>query len=83
MYSGWYLNWNEVLLEFHDAEGLDRLFFLYSDSEEDAAIVYQNATYLKMTGEGFVWLVTQQTLSGRAESYLPQGDKKKNFKSVI
>lgn len=46
---------------------------LFSASEEDAAIVYQNATYLKMTGEGFVWLVTQQTLSGRAESYLPQG----------
>lgn len=43
-------------------------------SEEDAAVVYKNASSLKMTGEGFVWLVTQQSLSGNARSVLPQGE---------
>lgn len=42
-------------------------------SEEDAAIVYQNASNMKMTGEGFVWLVTQQSFSGNARGVLPQG----------
>ncbi|KAL9984223.1 hypothetical protein ACROYT_G006496 [Oculina patagonica] len=46
---------------------------LFSASEEDAAVVYKNASSLKMTGEGFVWLVTQQSLSGNARSVLPQG----------
>jgi len=46
---------------------------LCSISEEDAAVVYQNASNMKMTGEGFVWLVTQQSLSGNARGVLPQG----------
>ena len=48
--------------------------FLFFFSEEDAAVVYQNASHLKMTGEGFVWLVTQQSFSGTARSVLPQGE---------
>ena len=42
-------------------------------SEEDAVTVYQNASTMKMTGEGFVWLVTQQSFSGNARGVLPQG----------
>lgn len=47
--------------------------FVFS-SEEDAAVVYQNASYLGMTGAGYVWLVTQQTFSGAARNNLPQGE---------
>lgn len=46
---------------------------LFSSSEEDAVTVYQNASTMKMTGEGFVWLVTQQSFSGNARGVLPQG----------
>lgn len=46
---------------------------LFSASDEDALVVYQNASYLKMTGNGYVWLVTQQTFSGVARNYVPQG----------
>lgn len=46
---------------------------LFSASEEDAMVVYQNASYLKMTGKGYVWLVTQQTFAGGAPNNLPQG----------
>ena len=46
---------------------------LCSISEEDAAVVYQNASNMKMTGAGFVWLVTQQSFSGNARGVLPQG----------
>ena len=38
--------------------------------------MYQNASYLKMTGDGYVWLVTQQTFSGVARNYVPQGEIK-------
>ena len=44
------------------------------NSDEDAVVVYQNASYLKMTGDGYVWLVTQQTFSGVARNYVPQGE---------
>ena len=27
-----------------------------------------------MTGDGYVWLVTQQTFSGVARNYVPQGE---------
>ena len=48
-------------------------FFYMCFSEDDAAVVYQNASSLEMTGEGYVWLVTQQTISGVARNHLPQG----------
>lgn len=49
------------------------IYILCFISEEDATIVYQNASNMKMTGEGFVWLVTQQSFSGDARGLLPQG----------
>ena len=42
-------------------------------SEQDAAVVFKNAADLKATGEGFAWLVTEQTLTGKARGGLPQG----------
>ena len=53
--------------------GIIILTFCSFNSDEDAMVVYQNASYLKMTGEGYVWLVTQQTFSGTARSYVPKG----------
>ncbi|EDO35545.1 predicted protein [Nematostella vectensis] len=46
---------------------------LFSASPQDASVVYYNATSLKMTGEGYIWIVTQQALSGVARENLPQG----------
>ena len=42
-------------------------------SEEDAAVVYKDASWLGVTGKGNIWIVTQQAMSGVARPYLPQG----------
>ena len=54
------------------ARKISHLYFCFI-SEEDAVTVYQNASTMKMTGEGFVWLVTQQSFSGNARGAMPQG----------
>lgn len=46
---------------------------LFSASEEDATVVYQNAFQLGITRRGYVWLVTEQSFTGTARNELPQG----------
>ncbi|KXJ20147.1 Glutamate receptor ionotropic, NMDA 1 [Exaiptasia diaphana] len=45
---------------------------LFSASGSDAAVVYQYASTLSMTKKGFIWIVTQQAISGQAKSKVPQ-----------
>ena len=42
-------------------------------SEEDAAAVYKAARLLNMTGSGYVWLVGEREMSGKALSEAPDG----------
>lgn len=42
-------------------------------SEEDAAAVYKAARFLNMTGSGYVWLVGEREMSGKALSEAPDG----------
>ena len=35
-----------------------------------------------MTGNGYVWLVTQQTFSGVARNYVPQGEMLDRYVNV-
>lgn len=42
-------------------------------SEEEAAAVYKAARYLNMTGSGYVWLVGEREMSGKALSEAPDG----------
>ncbi|KTG35577.1 hypothetical protein cypCar_00001787 [Cyprinus carpio] len=42
-------------------------------SEEDAAAVYKTARFLNMTGSGYVWLVGEREMSGKALSEAPDG----------
>ena len=34
------------------------------DSGDDASIIFRDATLLNLTGEGYVWIVTEQLLDG-------------------
>lgn len=44
-----------------------------NSSEEDAAAVYRAARFLNMTGSGYVWLVGEREMSGKALSEAPDG----------
>lgn len=44
-----------------------------ANSEEDAAAVYKAARFLNMTGSGYVWLVGEREMSGKALSEAPDG----------
>jgi ionotropic glutamate receptor NMDA 1 len=48
------------------------IFFniFFSNSTEDAIIIFENASKLNMTGAGYVWLVTEQALSS---NNVPEG----------
>lgn len=46
---------------------------LTNSSEEDAAAVYRAARFLNMTGSGYVWLVGEREMSGKALSEAPDG----------
>lgn len=45
----------------------------FPTSEEDAAAVYKAARFLNMTGSGYVWLVGEREMSGKALSEAPDG----------
>lgn len=49
------------------------LIFFQRSSEEDAAAVYKAARFLNMTGSGYVWLVGEREMSGKALSEAPDG----------
>lgn len=42
-------------------------------SEDEAAAVYKAARQLNMTGSGYVWLVGEREMSGKALSEAPDG----------
>lgn len=44
-----------------------------NSSEEEAAAVYKAARFLNMTGSGYVWLVGEREMSGKALSEAPDG----------
>ncbi|XP_031557000.1 glutamate receptor ionotropic, NMDA 1-like [Actinia tenebrosa] len=46
---------------------------LFSASGSDAAVVYRYASSLSMLDKGFIWIVTQQAMSGTAKPKVPQG----------
>ena len=46
---------------------------MFACSEEDAAAVYKTARLLNMTGSGYVWLVGEREMSGKALSEAPDG----------
>ncbi|KAG5835253.1 hypothetical protein ANANG_G00270400 [Anguilla anguilla] len=63
-------NLTALLLE---ARELEARVIILSASEEDAAAVYKAARYLNMTGSGYVWLVGEREMSGKALSEAPDG----------
>ncbi|XP_036385596.1 glutamate receptor ionotropic, NMDA 1a isoform X3 [Megalops cyprinoides] len=63
-------NLTALLLE---AKELEARVIILSASEEDAAAVYKSARYLNMTGSGYVWLVGEREMSGKALSEAPDG----------
>lgn len=54
---------------------VEKIFSLHNEnfSEEDAAAVYKAARFLNMTGSGYVWLVGEREMSGKALSEAPDG----------
>uniref|UniRef100_A0A8C6WED8 Glutamate receptor n=1 Tax=Neogobius melanostomus TaxID=47308 RepID=A0A8C6WED8_9GOBI len=63
-------NLTALLLE---ARELEARVIILSASEEDAAAVYKAARFLNMTGSGYVWLVGEREMSGKALSEAPDG----------
>ncbi|XP_026090171.1 glutamate receptor ionotropic, NMDA 1-like isoform X9 [Carassius auratus] len=63
-------NLTALLLE---AKELEARVVILSASEEDAAAVYKTARFLNMTGSGYVWLVGEREMSGKALSEAPDG----------
>lgn len=68
----------EIFLNFHLAcsdvkHTLLSVFNMANSSEEDAAAVYKAARFLNMTGSGYVWLVGEREMSGKALSEAPDG----------
>ncbi|XP_025764604.1 glutamate receptor ionotropic, NMDA 1a isoform X8 [Oreochromis niloticus] len=63
-------NLTALLLE---AKELEARVIILSASEEDAAAVYRAARFLNMTGSGYVWLVGEREMSGKALSEAPDG----------
>lgn len=46
---------------------------LSNHSEDEAAAIYKVARQLNMTGSGYVWLVGEREMSGKALSEAPDG----------
>ncbi|XP_023257037.1 glutamate receptor ionotropic, NMDA 1-like, partial [Seriola lalandi dorsalis] len=63
-------NLTALLLEARDLEA--RVIIL-SASEDEAAAVYKAARQLNMTGSGYVWLVGEREMTGKALSEAPDG----------
>ncbi|XP_031433302.1 glutamate receptor ionotropic, NMDA 1a isoform X2 [Clupea harengus] len=63
-------NLTALLLE---AKELEARVIILSASEEEAASVYKAARFLNMTGSGYVWLVGEREMSGKALSEAPDG----------
>ncbi|XP_056586675.1 glutamate receptor ionotropic, NMDA 1a isoform X2 [Triplophysa dalaica] len=63
-------NLTALLLE---AKELEARVIILSASEEEAAAVYKTARLLNMTGSGYVWLVGEREISGKALSEAPDG----------
>uniref|UniRef100_A0A8C8EG97 Glutamate receptor n=1 Tax=Oncorhynchus tshawytscha TaxID=74940 RepID=A0A8C8EG97_ONCTS len=63
-------NLTSMLLE---AKDLEARVIILSASEDEAASVYKAARQLNMTGSGYVWLVGEREMSGKALSEAPDG----------
>ncbi|GCC36547.1 hypothetical protein chiPu_0015041 [Chiloscyllium punctatum] len=63
-------NMTSMLLE---AKELEARVIILSASEDDAVTMYKTATFLNMTGPGYVWLVGEREISGRAMQHVPEG----------
>ncbi|MED6252198.1 Glutamate receptor ionotropic, NMDA 1, partial [Ataeniobius toweri] len=64
-------NLTALLLE---AKDLEARVIILSASEDEAAAVYKAARQLNMTGSGYVWLVGEREMSGKALSEAPDGN---------
>ncbi|XP_077416883.1 glutamate receptor ionotropic, NMDA 1b isoform X4 [Vanacampus margaritifer] len=56
-----------------DAKDLEARVIILSASEDEAAGVYKAARHLNMTGSGYVWIVGEREMSGKALSDAPDG----------
>ncbi|XP_019741238.1 glutamate receptor ionotropic, NMDA 1b isoform X2 [Hippocampus comes] len=56
-----------------DAKDLEARVIILSASEDEAAGVYKAARHLNMTGSGYVWIVGEREMSGRALTEAPDG----------
>uniref|UniRef100_A0A3Q4BYV7 Receptor ligand binding region domain-containing protein n=1 Tax=Mola mola TaxID=94237 RepID=A0A3Q4BYV7_MOLML len=63
-------NMTSLLLE---AKDLEARVIILSASEDEAAAVYKAARQLNMTGSGYVWLVGEREMTGKALSEAPDG----------
>ncbi|XP_042276165.1 glutamate receptor ionotropic, NMDA 1b isoform X3 [Thunnus albacares] len=63
-------NLTALLLE---AKDLEARVIILSASEDEAAAVYKAARQLNMTGSGYVWLVGEREMTGKALSDAPDG----------
>lgn len=52
---------------------LKKTQFLSVCSEDEAAAVYKSARQLNMTGSGYVWLVGEREMTGKALNEAPDG----------
>ncbi|XP_060762709.1 glutamate receptor ionotropic, NMDA 1b isoform X2 [Neoarius graeffei] len=56
-----------------EARELEARVIILSASEDEAAAIYKAARQLNMTGSGYVWLVGEREMSGKALSEAPDG----------
>ncbi|XP_072344229.1 glutamate receptor ionotropic, NMDA 1 isoform X5 [Scyliorhinus torazame] len=63
-------NMTSMLLE---AKELEARVIILSANEDDAVTMFKTATLLNMTGPGYVWLVGEREISGRAMQHVPEG----------
>ncbi|KAJ3603493.1 hypothetical protein NHX12_028238 [Muraenolepis orangiensis] len=54
-----------------EAKDLEARVIILSASEDEAAAVYKAARHLNMTGSGYVWLVGEREMTGKALSEAP------------
>uniref|UniRef100_A0A8C1QA75 Glutamate receptor n=1 Tax=Cyprinus carpio TaxID=7962 RepID=A0A8C1QA75_CYPCA len=56
-----------------EAKELEARVIILSASEDEATAIYKAARQLNMTGSGYVWLVGEREMSGKALSEAPDG----------
>lgn len=71
--DGWVREWIDGWMDPPERYRGNATTFLSLHSEDEAAAVYKAARQLNMTGSGYVWLVGEREMTGKALNEAPDG----------